>query len=129
MLQTFDTNKIVCGVKKSNGDAVNTQTDASISLNTWSFVNCHYNYTHLCVDIKGVNSEFKCTSVNDNLLGITDNPLYIGTYRAGGYYNFHGTIDEVRIWNSTLTATEIGYLYDSSEYSTRRSRYGSPEAN
>jgi hypothetical protein len=34
-------------------------------------------------------------------------PVRIGMLSSGNYYPFNGTIDEVRIWNTTRTATEI----------------------
>jgi hypothetical protein len=64
-------------------------------------------------------------AVIDNLLidtqspftasGRIDNkdPLFIGGFESGS--NLTGTIDEIRIFNRALTATEIGYLADRTE--------------
>jgi hypothetical protein len=38
--------------------------------------------------------------------GLTDTAPYIGTYRGGCELGFSGDIDDLRIWNSALTATE-----------------------
>jgi hypothetical protein len=43
-------------------------------------------------------------------------PLFIGGFESGS--NLTGTIDEIRIFNRALTATEIGYLADRSEGGT-----------
>jgi hypothetical protein len=43
-------------------------------------------------------------------------PLFIGGFESGS--NLTGTIDEIRIFNRALTATEIGYLTDRSEGGT-----------
>jgi len=40
-------------------------------------------------------------------------PLFIGGFESGS--NLTGTIDEIRIFNRALTATEIGYLADRTE--------------
>jgi hypothetical protein len=43
-------------------------------------------------------------------------PLFIGGFESGS--NLTGTIDEIRIFNRALTATEIGYLADRTEGGT-----------
>jgi parallel beta-helix repeat protein len=55
--------------------------------------------------------EVGSTSYSDSS-GTNANPFYIGNYDPGRY-SFNGTIDEVRIWNRSLTADEIKELYES----------------
>jgi hypothetical protein len=43
-------------------------------------------------------------------------PLFIGGFESGS--NLTGTIDEIRIFNKSLTATEIGYLANRTEGGT-----------
>ncbi|MFH1657193.1 MAG: LamG-like jellyroll fold domain-containing protein [bacterium] len=43
-------------------------------------------------------------------IGTTDTPLYIGRQGTGGYY-FEGYIDEVRIYNKSLSSAEIQQFY------------------
>ncbi len=52
-------------------------------------------------------------------IGATVEPLYIGKYNG---YEFDGTIDEVRVYNRTLSVTEI-----QEHYSAGTGQYGRPE--
>lgn len=54
------------------------------------------------------NSPFTASARIDN----TD-PLFIGGFESGS--NLTGNVDEIRIFNRALTATEIGYLTDRTE--------------
>ncbi|MFH1641354.1 MAG: LamG-like jellyroll fold domain-containing protein, partial [Nanoarchaeota archaeon] len=56
-------------------------------------------------------------SLDDTYAGTTNsdidttNPLYIGIGRDGSSWDFDGEIDELRIWNRSLSAAEIQILY------------------
>jgi hypothetical protein len=58
------------------------------------------------------NSPFTSSARIDNI-----HPLYIGGYSTTSK-NLQGYLDEIRIYNKALTATEIGYLADRTEGGT-----------
>jgi hypothetical protein len=65
------------------------------------------------------NSSGRCLFVNGNFVGcgstctINSNTFNIGMYSGGGSYNFNGSLDEVMIFNRSLSQSEISALYDS----------------
>jgi len=91
------------------------------------------NHLHVVCQKSGSNMEIwidgvQDISITDNLLIDTNSPftasaridnkdpLYIGGWETDA--NMTGRIDEIRIFNRALTATEIGYLADRSEGGT-----------
>ena len=62
--------------------------------------------------IDGVESQTRANSVNFGSFQNSSNlgcPVYVGSYNGTGYY-FDGIIDEVRIYNKSLTSREINYI-------------------
>ena len=65
-------------------------------------------------------------------LANTDKPLYIGAGRTNKHphdvdppqFHFNGKIDDVAIWNSTLSSDEIVQLYNSGETLYAGDNYG-----
>jgi hypothetical protein len=79
--------------------------------NTWYFVAGVYNGTHVILYINGTRND---NSIVVGGIGITyGSPgLFIGRGLLGdSSVSFNGTIDEVAIWNRSLSATEILNLY------------------
>jgi len=82
----------------------------SVSLNQWHFVAAEVNTSgigKLYVDGNIVT----CQAYEPFYLGDTSNPLRLGTTIDSQQF-FNGTIDELRIFNRTLTDEEISYLYN-----------------
>jgi hypothetical protein len=89
-----------------NGDYCSSYT---IPLNQWVFITAVFNTTSSTdVYVNGV--------YNSNIAGgldtTTDLDLYIGDNQHAGE-NINGTIDEVRIYNRELSASEVSRLYTS----------------
>jgi acyl-CoA thioesterase-1 len=88
----------------------------SISLNQWSHIAGVYDGSSIKFYVNGV---LKATTNNVGTLLASTSSLYIGGSSAFFGRDFIGGIDEVSIWNSALTETEInnnkGYLLNGSE--------------
>jgi len=89
----------------------NVLTDA-VSTDKWYFVAGTYNGTDISVYLNGaLNST---TDVARALINLTHYDITLGRHatldQAARYWN--GTIDEVGIWNRTLSASEINDLYN-----------------
>lgn len=87
------------------------KTSADIPLDTWIHVVLTSNGTHVEWYLDG---EFDSTHEHDAVLGGADNDdnLFIGGGGANDeVFSFNGTLDEVRVWNRTLSSEEIEILY------------------
>ena len=84
----------------SNANAFGT---AGLTTNTWTHVAGTYDGTTLRLYVNGVQvgSQAKTGS-----MPVSANPLQIGGDSIYGQY-FPGSIDEVRVYNRALSATEI----------------------
>ncbi len=71
----------------------------------WNYITLTSNTTHKSLYINGVLS----LTTSSGTLAPNIYPVYIGKY-------FNGTIDEPRIWNKSLSASEISQLYKSNLY-------------
>ena len=76
---------------------------AALPINTWSHLAGTYDGTTLRLYVNGVQVASRAQTGS---IATTTNPLQIGGDSFFGQY-FQGTIDEVRIYNRALTATEI----------------------
>ncbi len=87
------------------GTSTKTVTGASkLTLNTWAHIASTYDGTTLRLFVNGVQVGSLATT--GNIIATTD-LLRIGGSPALGVQYFAGLIDEVRIYNRALTATEI----------------------
>lgn len=62
--------------------------------------------------IDGVESQTRATCVNYGSFvesANLTNPVFVGSYNASNYY-FNGMIDELRVYNKSLTGKEIRYI-------------------
>ncbi|MBW2996638.1 LamG domain-containing protein [Candidatus Woesearchaeota archaeon] len=96
-----------------NGGQIIYSGANSVPFNQWSHISCTVASDGLTTWY--INGELSGTpDTQGDLSGITDtNPLYIGDDNTG-VRNFDGTIDEVILWNRTLSASEIEDLYNTS---------------
>ena len=87
------------------GDGVIT-TDAypSILINTWYYVMCIHNSTNMILYVDGIERKTILSTANAE-----DVPFSIGNLE--GTYQFNGSIDDVMIFNRSLSAGEIAGLY------------------
>src|SRR5690606_23105053 len=80
-------------------------SNATLPINQWSHISATYDGTNLSIYINGVLDISAAKTVPPtNSLDLT-----IGQ-RGDGQYYFNGNIDEVRIWQSSLNATQISNL-------------------
>jgi len=97
----------------ANGSSwtINYHTDSSISLNVYSLIS-------LTRDTSGIYTFYINGEIVDSLTYSTDILLNNYSVKVGGHYSlvggtqFVGNIDEVRIYSTALTASEIKALYD-----------------
>ncbi len=94
----------------SNGGWLNAQTASIMSSETWHYVVGVYNGSAIRTYIDSV--ERATTNTGSFAIGKSPYPLYIGW---GGTSEpsrqFNGSIDEVRIWNRSLSADEVYQQY------------------
>ena len=84
----------------SYGDAYGT---AALSANTWSYLAETYDGTTLRLYVNGTQV---ASTAHTGAITTSTNPLQIGGDSIYGQ-NFAGMIDEVRVYNTALTATQI----------------------
>ena len=120
-----------------NGDGATDGTWAQangstrIVQNTWQMQTVTYDHanTHMRLYVDGV---LVAQNNSASLLANTDKPLYIGAGRTNKHphdedppqFHFNGRIDDVAIWNTTLSLDEIVQLYNSGETLYAGDNYG-----
>ncbi len=87
------------------------QTPAVIDFtNKYHLVTCVFTNNSISIYVDNIlyNQEV------DTSIGTTNNtsPLFIGAWKHGSNSDFNGSIDDVIIWNNSLSSREIGNLYD-----------------
>jgi len=86
------------------------------SINTWSHIAGTYDGSTIRIYVNGV--EGTSYPLSNGLTGTSKN-LYIGnepnTFPTG-YYKYNGTLDELNIWNRSLSSSEIQALYNDDAY-------------
>jgi len=92
-----------------------TLTGNNLSKDTWYFISATYDGTNMSLWFNGVlNSTRTISGLLEDGLGMA-----IGSSSDTKHYNsvymFNGSIDEVGIWNRTLSASEINELYNSGD--------------
>ncbi len=86
------------------GDSTSFVTGTTASpLNTWTHVAMTYDGTTQRLYVNGTQVATRATT---GTIQVTSNPLWIGGNQPYGEY-FTGLIDEVRVYNRALTATDI----------------------
>jgi hypothetical protein len=88
------------------------EASGTLSLNTWSYVVGTYDGSNIKLYINGV---LVSSAAYSTLINNSSNVLRIGsgTNNTGAAYPWIGALDEVRIYNRALTATEVAGLYQS----------------
>jgi parallel beta-helix repeat protein len=96
----------------SGSTAVYTDS-GSINNNEWYHATCVYNGTEMKVYLNGEKEDENDVDISNT--DVNTRPIAIGKlYSTPGHTNyvFNGTIDEVMVWNRTLTADEVLSLYN-----------------
>jgi hypothetical protein len=101
-----------------------TQITSSATTTAWTHVVCQKSGSFLQMYVNGTlhasassvllidtNSPFTASARIDNT-----SPLFIGGFESDS--NLSGVLDEIRIFNKSLTSTQVGYLADRSEGGT-----------
>lgn len=101
-----------------------TQITSSATTTSWTHVVCQKSGSFLQMYVNGTlhasassvllvdtNSPFTASARIDNT-----SPLFIGGFESDS--NLSGALDEIRIFNKSLTSTQVGYLADRSEGGT-----------
>lgn len=81
----------------------------AVSLGKWYFVAVTYDTATAKIYVNGYLNNSK--SLSRAIPSIASRDFYIG-YRSDGIRSFNGSLDEVRVYNRVLSATEIGKLYN-----------------
>jgi hypothetical protein len=101
------------------GDGTSTQKNVTSSNplfpNTWYYLTGTYDGSTFKIYINGVLNNSVSYSTYPNYT--VKPPLYIGADNDGGSY-FNGIIDEVRIWNRSLTQAEIQTVMNGGQIAT-----------
>ncbi len=107
-------NDLRCGIRDTGGGSGTADTTGNvISADRWHHVVCRYDAGSgtITVFVDGVEN----ATGTETSPSTSGGPLQIGN-DAGESNHFDGVIDEVRVWNRSLTAEEIAYQYNSTGY-------------
>jgi len=94
------------------GGFVNTVSDVAPVVDTWYHAMCVYNDSGMFLYVDGVLQD----DTDSGAIGVSvSDDFYIGTWLNDNpalFAEFDGTIDEVMIFNRTLTQAEVSAIYD-----------------
>ncbi len=109
--QDAASNKFGFYIEQSNGTRVNVLPTTTFNANRWYHVVGVADGSVLRMYINGVDTG--ATTPYNGTLNTTTTNFYIGKLNAsGGNYFFKGKIDDVRIYNRALSASEVKQLYN-----------------
>ncbi len=115
VLLRLDTNNLFQAFFRDTGgtQTVSAYNTTALATGTWYHVVAVKSGKTALIYLNGVQ---EASSTNNSLGTITTNdgkPPVIGTYGTtpGGNFNWNGTIDDFRIYNRALSATEVASLY------------------
>lgn len=94
-------------IPKGGGNFLRSRVTGTVKINQWTHIAATYNGTTTSIFINGVLDTSR-TGITGIITANFDS-LYIGADRAGGIpaFFFNGKLDNVRIWSSARTASEI----------------------
>lgn len=105
-IQQTSTNGINLAIKNSTGTNEFYALTSLINTNEWYFVTATYdngNFTGY------LNGDMVVNLPSQTFIGFGNAPVVLGSMSTNNYFN--GTIDEVRIYNRTLSGEEVSDLY------------------
>ena len=109
-----DTNRVFFGIRDSSGTEEYVYPTDTLTTGTWYHIVGTYDKQNLKLYLNGneIGSEPSTITID-----VSSRNLIIGCGDKGTRY-FHGTIDEVRIYNRALSEGEISDLYNNYGYTT-----------
>lgn len=81
-----------------------TTTSANLQVGQWAHIACTYDMTQAKIYVDGVQ---KASSYKNFEIPQNDQAFEIGRTKDVGYEYFNGIIDEVRVWDIALDATQV----------------------
>ncbi len=104
------------GVFSSGRKVIRFQNNVVIAMNTW------YHFTFVCEHADNALFYLNAENIPQTkswAIGYSSPPgnFYIGTHHTGGYslYGEHAYIDDIRIFNRILSASEVQQIYDATK--------------
>jgi hypothetical protein len=104
-LRTHTSNEIRWWTKTTNGSVLFTTTD-TVPQNQWNHIAATYDGSNMHVYINGLEVSDGPQAQTGNLKGNGEKVFKIGEDAARST-TFEGQIDEVKVWNRALTASEV----------------------
>jgi hypothetical protein len=83
-----------------------------IPLNIWSLITCTYDGKTMKIYVNGIEQISQSTSIIMNTNGTSGISIGVSRQANGIFHYFDGKIDDVGMWNRSLNADEILYLYN-----------------
>ncbi len=83
--------------------------------NTWYFVALSYDLSSREIILYVNGTEVTRATVNYIYRMVQDSSVFVGSFAGDNSYSFHGTLDDVRIYNRALSPEQINQLYTSSK--------------
>lgn len=106
---TTDANSMpICGVYYSAGFHNSTAPTQGLTLSAWNHILCVYDGTNINTYLNG--KLIKQSSETNNVTAVSS-ILYMGE-TSGGANRYSGQIDEAKVFNYALTATQVKTLYN-----------------
>lgn len=104
--------RAIFAITLANGTAINSGYSMPLSLGTWyHLVGVHRNGSGMELYVNGLLAN---STSNYGTIGGNEKSLTIGSMDLSGYeYWVNGSLDEVAIWNRSLSALEIQNIYSS----------------
>jgi hypothetical protein len=113
-ITTDASNNAVCGIYYSAAFHDATSVTAPLTQNAWNHVLCTYDGANILTYINGV---LKNTTANTNNITAASSIFYVGE-NSSGAQRFTGQVDDVRIYNYNLSASQVKRLYNG-DYNVR----------
>ncbi len=107
VLQYTNSGVLQYGQTATNNDGANINSIGNLNTGTWYFGTGVFSGT---TEYLYLNGELQGTATNSDI-GATTNVLRIGQQKSGNSRFFNGSIDDVRVYNRALSATEVKQLY------------------
>jgi len=105
---------IVATMTSNSGGLQSLSTGSTITSNVWYHLGITYDNTNIITYLNG--SQINSTAITGNFMNTAASRLRIGGgvgWTSSNGYGFYGAIDDFRVYNRVLSATEISTLYQS----------------
>jgi len=109
----FSSSKVLFGIVTTSGSTpdIEITSNASVPDNTWTLITATYSSSASTLSIY-INGVFDQSGTRSGTIITSENTTNIGAVNPAASY-FSGNIDDVRIYNRALSASEILQLYNS----------------